>query len=63
MSKNVMVTCSQTVTYEYELEIPEGVDVEEYVYAYRLNCDEQVGTIPTIIDWGDIIVEDIAEEA
>ena len=28
MPKNVMVTCSQTVTYEYELEIPEGFDVE-----------------------------------
>ena len=63
MSKKVMVTCTVAYGYEYEMEIPEGVDVEEYVYAYRLNCDEQVGTIPTIIDWGDIIVEDIAEEA
>ena len=59
MPKNVMVTCSQTVTYEYELEIPEGFDVEEYVYEHKLKFFELVGASPTNLDSYDIIVENI----
>jgi hypothetical protein len=66
MPKYVIVTCSQTVTYQYEIEIPDGFNIEEYVYAYRANCDEYIDgdttNSPVIIDWGDITVEDIEED-
>lgn len=64
--KTITVTCSQNVIYDYEIEIPDGVvDVEEYVYYYRLNCDElgESGVpLTRITDWGDVVVEDIREE-
>ena len=65
MPKNVIVLCSQTLMYEYEVEVPDGVDVEDYVYSFRLNCDElgENGVpLTTITEWGDIIIGDILEE-
>ena len=59
MSKKVMVTCTVAYGYEYEMEIPEGVNVEEYVYENKLKFFELVGASPTNLDSYDIIVENI----
>lgn len=59
MEKTYKVRCTQVVHYEYEIDVPEGIDVEEYAYSDRLDCDEghifyyEIPTIDDIFEEGE----------
>lgn len=58
----VMVYCTQEVSYKYEVDVPEGVDIEEYVYETVRDCDEyDMENGIEIFDYSNINIDDIEE--
>jgi len=58
MTKEVRVVASQVVYYSYFIDVPDNVDVEDYVYSTLRSGLEDPSQI---YDDGEITVEDIRE--